>query len=399
MNAVEFHSVSKSLRHLRFPGRPPQGARHPPSRLLHREFWALQDVSFELPRGEVLCVIGENGAGKSTLLQIVAGILPPDERCGPGRTDASPPLLELGSGFNPEFTGRDNVYLNGAILGFSTRRDRRRYPSIEDFAEIGEFHEPPGEDLFQRHGRPPCLCRCHPRRPGHPHRRRGAIGRRRLLPPALHAQGPRAAGPWRHDPLRLAFARRRQGHRRPHALATERAASALWATPTASCAAYLRKWPKKTPHMCVEAPPHTRMAPIRPGSPERRPPPRQRRAPRSSQESRSWTRKAGPRPSSNRRMPASPYASAFARSRALRARLSDSPSATISASTSPARHRPASALRLPALRRRRNLHGRLPPRSARALSGLLFVFRRALATEASTDPRCATGSTTPSRCR
>ncbi len=108
----------------------------------HRDFWALRDVSFEVRRGETFCIIGENGSGKSTLLQIVAGILQPTsgKAVTKGRVAA---LLELGSGFNPEFTGRDNVYLNAAILGLSSAEIDRRYADIEAFAEIGEFiHQP-----------------------------------------------------------------------------------------------------------------------------------------------------------------------------------------------------------------------------------------------------------------
>jgi lipopolysaccharide transport system ATP-binding protein len=108
----------------------------------HRDFWALRDVSFEVERGQTFCIVGENGSGKSTLLQIVAGILQPTSGIVKvnGRVSA---LLELGSGFNPEFSGRDNVYMNGAILGFSTKDMDRKYQEILDFAEIGDFiHQP-----------------------------------------------------------------------------------------------------------------------------------------------------------------------------------------------------------------------------------------------------------------
>ena len=93
-------------------------------------------------RGETFCIIGENGSGKSTLLQMVAGILQPTSGSLTvnGRVSA---LLELGAGFNPEFTGRDNVYLNGSILGLTTRQIDQRYKDIEDFAEIGEFINQP----------------------------------------------------------------------------------------------------------------------------------------------------------------------------------------------------------------------------------------------------------------
>jgi ABC-type polysaccharide/polyol phosphate transport system ATPase subunit len=108
----------------------------------HRDFWALHNISFHIDRGETFCIIGENGSGKSTLLQIIAGILQPTSGSVTvrGRVAA---LLELGSGFNPEFSGRDNVYLNAAILGLSSAEIDRRYKDIETFAEIGEFiHQP-----------------------------------------------------------------------------------------------------------------------------------------------------------------------------------------------------------------------------------------------------------------
>jgi lipopolysaccharide transport system ATP-binding protein len=107
-------------------------------RSFHTDYWALRDISFTVDRGETFCVVGENGSGKSTLLQICAGILEPTEGTATvtGRVSA---LLELGAGFNPEFTGRDNVYLNGAILGFSRKAMDLRFHEIEAFAEIGDF--------------------------------------------------------------------------------------------------------------------------------------------------------------------------------------------------------------------------------------------------------------------
>jgi lipopolysaccharide transport system ATP-binding protein len=108
----------------------------------HRDFNALDDVSFSVRRGETFCIIGENGSGKSTMLQIIAGILQPSAGAVhvEGRVAA---LLELGSGFNPEFSGRDNVYLNAAILGLSHAETERRFPAIEEFAEIGDFLDQP----------------------------------------------------------------------------------------------------------------------------------------------------------------------------------------------------------------------------------------------------------------
>jgi lipopolysaccharide transport system ATP-binding protein len=107
-----------------------------------REFWAIRNVDFDLAPGERLGIIGRNGSGKSTLLQIIAGTLAPSE--GEvhvrGRVSA---LLELGSGFNLEFTGRENVFTNGAILGMSRNDVEARFDEIEEFADIGEFMDQP----------------------------------------------------------------------------------------------------------------------------------------------------------------------------------------------------------------------------------------------------------------
>ncbi len=112
------------------------------SRQYHTDYWALRDVSFEIRRGETFCIIGENGCGKSTLLQICARILQPTTGTVnvQGRIAA---LLELGAGFNPEFTGRDNAYLNAAILGLSKAEMDAKFPAIESFAEIGTFIDQP----------------------------------------------------------------------------------------------------------------------------------------------------------------------------------------------------------------------------------------------------------------
>ena len=112
------------------------------SKQYFREFWALKGVSFEVKKGETVGIIGRNGSGKSTLLQMICGTLNPTGGSiqTRGRIAA---LLELGSGFNPEFTGRENVYLNGAVLGLSKDEIDARFNEIAAFAEIGDFIEQP----------------------------------------------------------------------------------------------------------------------------------------------------------------------------------------------------------------------------------------------------------------
>ncbi len=106
------------------------------------EFYALKDVSFEVEPGETLGIVGRNGSGKSTLLQIITGILQPSagEASVSGRAAA---LLELGSGFNPQFTGRENIYLNGAVMGLSRAQITEKFAEIAAFADIGKFIEQP----------------------------------------------------------------------------------------------------------------------------------------------------------------------------------------------------------------------------------------------------------------
>lgn len=113
-----------------------------PLRQYFREFWALKGVSLEVMKGETVGIIGRNGSGKSTLLQVVCGTLHPTSGSiqTRGRIAA---LLELGSGFNPEFTGRENVYMNGAVLGLSERELDARFDDIAAFADIGGFIEQP----------------------------------------------------------------------------------------------------------------------------------------------------------------------------------------------------------------------------------------------------------------
>ncbi len=110
--------------------------------LRKNEFWALQDINFELKHGETLGLIGQNGCGKTTLLRLLNGIFPPDrgEITINGRIGA---LIAVGAGFHPYMTGRENIYLNGSILGMSKSEIKRKFNDIIDFAEIGEFLDAP----------------------------------------------------------------------------------------------------------------------------------------------------------------------------------------------------------------------------------------------------------------
>lgn len=111
-------------------------------KLKYEEFWALKHVSFEVKKGEVLGIIGHNGAGKSTLLKVISGILKPTE----GKLEAHGnivPMLELGSGFDTDLTGRENIFLNGSILGYSEQYLKEKYNEIVEFSELGKFIEIP----------------------------------------------------------------------------------------------------------------------------------------------------------------------------------------------------------------------------------------------------------------
>lgn len=111
-------------------------------RLKYEEFWALRDISFDVARGEIFGVIGRNGAGKSTMLKVMARVLHPTKGRIVMRGKVAP-LLELGAGFHPELTGRENIYLNSSLLGFSRKQVDSLFQSILDFAEIGDFIDSP----------------------------------------------------------------------------------------------------------------------------------------------------------------------------------------------------------------------------------------------------------------
>lgn len=140
--AVTVESVSKRFRLYHERNQSLKAALMRKRRAVVEEFWALQDVSFEVPEGTTFGLIGENGSGKSTLMKCMARILRPDsgKLCVTGKVSA---LLELGAGFHPELSGRENVYLNGSILGISQRELNRKFDEIVDYAGIGDFIEQP----------------------------------------------------------------------------------------------------------------------------------------------------------------------------------------------------------------------------------------------------------------
>lgn len=110
--------------------------------LLFREFWALNDISLEVKKGEVFGIVGYNGSGKSTLLKVIAGVMKPTR----GKIKVSgtmAPLIELGAGFDPNLTGRENVYLNGAILGYTKKKLDYAFDEILEFSELGDFIDVP----------------------------------------------------------------------------------------------------------------------------------------------------------------------------------------------------------------------------------------------------------------
>lgn len=140
--AVSVSGLTKTYRLYDHPGDRVKEVFHPLRKQYHRRFNALNNISLSIRKGETVGIIGRNGSGKSTLLQIISGVIQPsagkvDVR---GRVSA---LLELGAGFNPDFTGKENVYLYGAILGLSKKEIQTLYPHIVDFADIGQFIDQP----------------------------------------------------------------------------------------------------------------------------------------------------------------------------------------------------------------------------------------------------------------
>lgn len=139
--AITIQNVSKCFKRYRHPVDRLKEILFP-GKIRADEFWALRDISLEIPKGKTLGIVGSNGSGKSTLLQIIVGTLVPStgKVNVQGRISA---LLELGSGFNPEFTGRQNIFFNGQLLGLTQKQIEARYDDIVGFADIGDFIDQP----------------------------------------------------------------------------------------------------------------------------------------------------------------------------------------------------------------------------------------------------------------
>ena len=143
--AIRIEDVSKRFRIYHERNQSLKSAVMRRRRASYEEFWALQDVSFDIPQGKTFGLVGDNGSGKSTLLKCIAGILRPDRGTitAAGRMAA---LLEVGSGFHPELSGRDNVYLNASILGMTRKEVDRKFDEIVDFSGVEKFIDQPVKD-------------------------------------------------------------------------------------------------------------------------------------------------------------------------------------------------------------------------------------------------------------
>jgi len=141
---IELENIAVRYRipHEQFSGIKEYAIRWLQKRVSYEEFWALKGISFSVYPGDIFGIIGRNGAGKSTMLKVLARVLYPTEGRLVLRGKVAP-LLELGGGFNPELTGRENVYLNGALLGYSRPEIDEFFPSILEFSEIGDFIDAP----------------------------------------------------------------------------------------------------------------------------------------------------------------------------------------------------------------------------------------------------------------
>jgi ABC-type polysaccharide/polyol phosphate transport system ATPase subunit len=140
--AISVQNVSKKYRLFNSPKERLWETLHPFNKKYHREFWALKEIDFQIPKGATVGIIGRNGSGKSTLLKIICSVLKPTTGSIQVNGEVSA-LLSLGAGLNPKFTGRDNVFFKGSLMGIPPEELKDRMGSIEDFADIGEFFDQP----------------------------------------------------------------------------------------------------------------------------------------------------------------------------------------------------------------------------------------------------------------
>ena len=207
--AISVDAVSKSytIRHNTVTARTTladalvQRVKHPRARTEKEQFWALHDISIEVREGEVVGIIGRNGAGKSTLLKILSQITVPTS----GQIDIYGrigSLLEVGTGFHPELTGRENVYLNGAILGMKRSEITRQFDAIVDFAGVEQFLDTPvkrySSGMYVRLAFAVAAHLEH----RDPARRRSAVGRRWRVPAEVLGQDARRRPRRPHHPFR-----------------------------------------------------------------------------------------------------------------------------------------------------------------------------------------------------
>jgi len=140
--AISVQNLSKSYKMYRSPTDRIKELLHPRKKPFHQKFWALREVSFEIEKGTTFGIVGQNGSGKSTLLQLISGIIRPTNGSVTvnGRVSA---LLELGAGFHRDFSGRENVFMQGALMGINRKEMERNFDSIQEFADIGSFIDQP----------------------------------------------------------------------------------------------------------------------------------------------------------------------------------------------------------------------------------------------------------------
>jgi len=140
--AISVQNLSKSYKMYRSPTDRIKEFLHPGKKSFHQKFWALREVSFDIEKGTTFGIIGQNGSGKSTLLQLISGIIRPTNGSVTvkGRISA---LLELGAGFHRDFSGRENVFMQGALMGINRKEMEKNFDSIEEFADIGKFIDQP----------------------------------------------------------------------------------------------------------------------------------------------------------------------------------------------------------------------------------------------------------------